>query len=418
MIGGAMAVNAEAVGHAYEEHGCDGVHGYLQQVEQSSRLRVFLFDDNSRQLCGNSAPPAAVAVAHSTEPGRIKFHFSLDEHFAALRQQAASGNRYVLVAELPPTPPFGPPPLRIIAKHLGIAIAISGLICFLLARYLASPIGSVRMAAQRIAEGDLEARTGRAAARRDEVGELARDFDHMAAQLESLFHAQNRLITDVSHELRSPLARLNVALELARQQSPPEVQAPLDRIDRETERLNAMVERLLTLSRLESSRQTPQRNAIALNELVGETVADADYEARSRNCRVEVRRSTACTVLGSRDLLRSAIENVLRNAIHYTRENSAVEVALDCSGAGEQPKATIEVRDRGPGVPDNELENLFRPFYRLDRSRERQTGGVGLGLAIADRAVRLHGGSIRARNAEGGGLSVTIVLPAANEKAS
>lgn len=407
MVGGAMAVNAEAVGHSYEEHGCDGLRGYMDQIRQSSTLRDFVFDQGGKQLCGADAPPGAQEIARTTEPGKIKFKFSRDEHFAALRQQMASGKLYVLVAELPPTPPFGPPPLERTIQRLLIAIIISGLICFLLARYLASPIGRVRLAAQQIAQGNLEARTGGAASRADEVGQLARDFDHMAAQLQSLFHAQTRLITDISHELRSPLARLSVALGLARQQAPPEAAAQLDRIERETERLNEMVERLLTLSRLESARAAPKKSLINLPDLVREAVADADFEARSRNCRVELKSATDCTVMGSADLLRSAVENVLRNAIHYTREGTSVEVALAC----DDHNATINVRDHGPGVPEDELGNLFRPFYRLDRSRERQTGGVGLGLAIAQRAVLLHQGSIRASNAEGGGLKVEIALP-------
>lgn len=412
MVGGAMAINAEAAGHEYEVHGCDGVSSYIDQIEKSSHLHAYLFDDSGKQLCRSGAPMGALEVARSSEPGRVKFKFSRDEHYAALRQQAASGKRYVLVAELPPAPPFGPPPLYRTVQHLIIAISISGLVCFLLARYLAGPIGRVRIAAQEIAQGQLEARTGSAATRRDELGELARDFDHMAAQLESLFHAQRRLITDISHELRSPLARLSLALGLARQQAAPGAAGSLDRIEREVERLNQMVGRLLTLSRLESASETPQKDSIQLGALIAEAVADADFEARSRNCQVVLNRKADCTLLGSRELLRSAFENVLRNAIHYTRENTTVEVTLQCNGAAPNESAVVAVRDHGPGVPEDELKNLFRAFYRLDRARERQTGGVGLGLAIAERAVVLHGGTIEATNAESGGLNVRVTLPA------
>lgn len=411
MVGGAMAVNAEAVGHSYEEHGCAGLQAYMAQIRQSSTLDAFAFDESGKQLCAADAPPGAIELARTTEPGKLKFRFSRDEHFAALRQQVASGKLYVLVAAMPPMPPFGPPPLARTVERLLIAIIISGLICFLLARYLASPIGQMRLAAQQIARGNLEARAGSAGSRADEVGQLARDFDHMAAQLQSLFHAQSRLITDISHELRSPLARLSVALGLARKQTSPEATAQLDRIERETERLNEMVERLLTLSRLESARATPKKALINLPELVREAVADGDFEARSRNCRVELKTAADCSVMGSSDLLRSAVENVLRNAIHYTGEGTSVEVTLSCAGSGDQQRATVAVRDHGPGVPENELQNLFQPFYRLDRSRERQTGGVGLGLAIAQRAVLLHDGNIRASNAQGGGLKVEITLP-------
>jgi len=230
--------------------------------------------------------------------------------------------------------------------------------------------------------------------------------------LESLFHAQGRLISDISHELRSPLARLSVALGIARQHTPIEATVALDRIEREADRLNQMVERLLTLSRLEAASEPQQQVPVQLGEVLREAAADADFEARSRNCKVDVRQADDCTVSGNRNLLRSAIENVLRNAVQYTAPNTTVEVDLRCLADGPNRTAQIEVRDYGPGVPEDELQNLFRPFYRLDQSRERQTGGAGLGLAIAERAIKLHHGNLEARNVPGGGLLLRITLPA------
>ncbi|HMC30979.1 MAG TPA: ATP-binding protein, partial [Candidatus Angelobacter sp.] len=332
-----------------------------------------------------------------------------DERLVAQPTLGSAGSHYVLVAEMPrPVPPFRPLES---AKHLLIAVSISGLICLLLARYLTAPIARLRQAAQQIAAGDLSARAADGdSKRRDEVAELVHDFDSMAARLESLIHAQNRLISNISHELRSPLARLSLALGLARQGSPDAASAPLDRIERETERLNELIGRLLTLARLQAPREKLPKTSFPLAELIREVVGDADFEARSRNCQVHFQGSEDCRVWGNPDVLRSALENVLRNAVRYTQEGTNVEVAVTCAN-GSSGKAVIAVRDHGPGVPEEELPNLFRPFYRLDQSRERETGGVGLGLAIAEQAVKFHQGGIVAKNAPGGGLQVEISIP-------
>ncbi|HSB74446.1 MAG TPA: ATP-binding protein, partial [Terriglobales bacterium] len=219
--------------------------------------------------------------------------------------------------------------------------------------------------------------------------------------------------SDISHELRSPLARLNVALGLARQRAGEDSSKALDRIELEAERLNEMIGKLLTLARLESGETPAEHDPVHILELVREVVADADFEARSRDCGVQLIEAEDCSTLGNPGLLRSAFENVVRNAVRYTAPGSAVEIRLHCrSQNGGKALAVLTVRDHGPGVPDQEISNLFRPFYRLDAARERQTGGAGLGLAIAERAVRLHDGAITARNAEGGGLLVEIRLPA------
>jgi len=303
---------------------------------------------------------------------------------------------------------------------LGILIAIisSGLVCYILARYLTSPIVQLRAATQKLASGDLTARAGMPASRRhDEMAELMRDFDRMAERLESLVNAQSRLLTDISHELRSPLARLNVALELARQRSGPEARSALDRIDREANRLNELIQKLLTIARLEAGDESIEKIPVHLEQIVHEIAKDAAFEAQSRGCRVEATVVDDCVVVGSPGLLHSAIENVVRNAIRYTHDGTSVEVRLE-RGVGQQngtgsPEAVVRVTDSGPGVPEDALDKLFRPFYRIDDARGRQTGGVGLGLAITDRAVRLHGGTIRVSNRPQGGLMVEIRLPLA-----
>jgi two-component system sensor histidine kinase CpxA len=304
---------------------------------------------------------------------------------------------------------------------LGILIGIlsSGLVCYILARYLTSPIVQLRAATQKLASGDLSARAGNpGSGRHDETAELVRDFDRMAERLENLVNAQSRLLTDISHELRSPLARLNVALELARNRSGPEARSALDRIDRETNRLNELIQRLLTIARLESGDESIEKRPVDLDQIIHEITKDAAFEAQSRHCKVETVVVDNCMVLGSPSLLHSAIENVVRNAIRYTQEGSGVEVRLEEGHGSDGAEAVVRVTDSGPGVPDDALDKLFRPFYRIDDARGRQTGGVGLGLAITDRAVHLHGGTVKAANRPQGGLMVEIRLPLSNEQSN
>jgi two-component system sensor histidine kinase CpxA len=232
--------------------------------------------------------------------------------------------------------------------------------------------------------------------------------------LELLVKAQSRLLNDISHELRSPLARLNVALGLARQRSGPESASMLERIELEANRLNELIGRILTLARLEDGEQHVPDLPVPLDELVQNVVEDAEFEAQARRCHVRCKIAEGeWGVRGDASLLHSAIENVVRNAVRYTGEGTSVEVELtQIQGAGGA-QATVRVSDCGPGVPADSLEKLFQPFYRLDDARGRLTGGVGLGLAITERAVRFHGGKVAAFNRSEGGLMVEITLPLA-----
>jgi two-component system, OmpR family, sensor histidine kinase CpxA len=235
--------------------------------------------------------------------------------------------------------------------------------------------------------------------------------------------AQMLLLRDVSHELRSPLARLSVALELAREEAQPGMEEQLDRIERETGRLNSLIGQLLSLSHLESTTRLPDRQSVSLERVVSELLPDMDYEAQRRNCAVRMVSGNAADaaspknsfVMGSPELLGRAVENVIRNAIAYTAEGTSVEIHLfDETRFGEH-FAVLQVKDCGPGVPEASLRTIFRPFYRLDLSRQRSTGGYGVGLAITERAVRLHGGAVSARNAAEGGLVVEMRLPLAEK---
>jgi two-component system sensor histidine kinase CpxA len=318
---------------------------------------------------------------------------------------------YTLIARLP-AGHFLARNYSFLAMNLIFILITAGGVCYWLARYISRPICKLGAAARRLAYGDLKVRVGAVLGhRRDEISDLGQDFDLMAERIESLMTSQKRLLRDISHEFRSPLTRLTLALEIARQRGGQDSINALARIELEAERLNALIGSLLTLARLESGAEEVDRVPVNMGELIEELVTDAVFEARGHNCSVRMVSTESCFVLGTGELLRSAVENVVRNAICYTDENTEVTVALRCRAQGNDLRAVIEVRDHGPGVPEELLANLFYPFYRVGDARDRKQGGTGLGLAITERAARLHGGEVKAANAVGGGLIVTIDLP-------
>jgi two-component system, OmpR family, sensor histidine kinase CpxA len=399
----------------YEQSGQSALREQFHQTETARHLRVFLFDNSWKEVSGRPAPDWMERILNGKQPkpGGVPA-FLLPFHF--VRQSAAgpSGRQYVLVAELPPGPIFLLGRSNLHGWGIFIAVLTSGLVCYLLTSYLTGPVVRLRAATQQLAAGDLSARAGASglkSGRRDEIAGLVRDFDGMAERLETLVNEQNRLLNDISHELRSPLARLNVALGLAWQRTGPDAASVLARIELESTRLEEMIDRLLTLSRLEAGQALLDRSSLRLGELMQEITKDADFEAQSRHCHVRCTIAQECEITGSPSLLRSAIENVVRNATRYTSEGTDVTVDLESATIPAGEIAVIRVCDHGPGVPEAALDKLFRPFFRVDDARGRQTGGSGLGLAITDRAVRLHGGTVRAANQPGGGLCVEIRLP-------
>ena len=406
--------SASQAAQAYERGGRRELLKYLSEMERAIRDRAYLFNDQGEELSGRTPPEWAHRLAEGERPqkGGLWGWLASDRRISQ-PIVGPSGQHYTLVLERPVAPHFFFVPNRTPGMGILLAILTSGLVCFLLARYVTAPVVRLRAATQRLAEGDLTARAGSLrTGRRDELAELVRDFDSMAERMESLINAQSRLLNDISHELRSPLARLNVALGLARQRTGPEAVATLDRIESEANRLNELIGRLLTLARLEGGDGSSDKVRVRLDELLRDVVDDARFEAQGRNCRVVGPLIEPCEVSGNPTLLRSAIENVVRNALRYTGEGTEVEVRLECGDAVDARNAIIRVMDSGPGVPEEALDKMFRPFYRIADARERQTGGVGLGLSITERAVRLHGGSVKAMNRPGGGLVVEIHLPA------
>lgn len=399
----AILSNAGILIRSYESGGCPALKASKQSLEPG-RMPLDLFDASGNLLCDNKRKFSLDPIP---APGAVDFRIIDKQRFAVTGALQGNSGSYLAVFEMRPIEPLlvqGP-----IFKRLLLALIISGLVCALLARYLTRPISRLRTAAQKIAAGDLKARAGNGTRQLDEVGQLVKDFDYMADRLEILIGAQQRLISDVSHELRSPLTRLKLALDLARSDSPHGMSPALDRIEREAERLSGLIGMLLTLSRLESGDSLPESEMVHLPDLLAEIAADVDIEAQSRHCTVELDRMQECWIEGNQELLRSAFENVVRNAIRYTEPATAVRISAKC----DDHEVRVVVQDRGPGVPESELDKVFKPFYRVDTSRERRTGGVGLGLAIAERAIKLHNGKIAASNVKQGGFQIEISLPMA-----
>ncbi len=401
LAAGRLPALATELASATLRHG--GVAALREWMRESQRTRgpaLFAVDSAGRDLLGRPVPAAALTRARELAAGR--------ETRAAREVAAPGGERYLLFVPLEGEPRRGrrpgppPPTWLLVLIGAGASLAVSAL----LAGYLSRPIRSLRWAFRSAAQGRLDTRVRPLMkGRRDEIADLGDDFDQMAQQLQKLVGAQRRLLHDVSHELRSPLARLQAAIGLVRQ-SPQKLDASLDRIEREVARLDELVGEVLTLARLETGAAGSAAQTLDFAELVADIAEDARFEAEAAKRRLSLRSETPVAVRGSAELLHRAVENVVRNAVKYTAEGSSVEVELSARGG----RALLVVADRGPGIAPEELERVFEPFYRAPSDTAK---GFGLGLAIAQRAVASHGGSIRAQNREGGGLRLEIELPLA-----
>ena len=287
-----------------------------------------------------------------------------------------------------------------------LILAAVALVSWLISFTIVRPVRQLAVAVDRFGSGDLATRI--ASPRSDEVGDLARAFNRMAERIETLMTAERRLLQDISHELRSPLARLHLATELAR--TAPDRDQAFARIQKEIDRLTTLVETLIEMTRAEGDPATRKSQPVALAALIHDVVESCELEAQARRCRIVVSGDQAGTVAGDPELLRRAVENILRNAIRYAPGGSKVDVHVNAHAGADHASTEISVRDGGPGVPDDALPRLAQPFFRADDSRDSATGGVGLGLAIAQRAIHLHHGTLSAENAHPG-LRVTMTVP-------
>jgi signal transduction histidine kinase len=391
---------ARAADGVWAQGGWPAVHRWLHQMNGDRPDWILVVPEDGGRMPRRlgRAMRAHLALARGA-PGAVVTRFRHGRLVSA-PLGGDSGLRLVIFA---PSRPLRAGPLPAIWPVA--ALGVSAILCLILAWWLTRPIRHLTTVARRLGDGDLDARSG-LAGRRDEIGRLARALDEAAGRIQQLLSSHRRLVSDVSHELRSPLARLKVAVELARSRGHDGTE--LVRIETEADRLEEMIAELLMLSRLEAGEVSGLDQRFDLAAMVRDVIRDAEFEFAGNGRRVSAPSlPEACRLQGHEALLRSAFENVLRNALRYTSDAGA-EVALAC----EDDAIRLTVRDHGPGVPEGDLSRLFDPFYRVSEARERDSGGFGLGLAIAARAVALHGGAIRAENAPGGGLSVVITLPA------
>jgi len=398
------------------EQGPAGYAVYRSSLEQRTGLQLTILDDTGAagEGDGNASAKMKAIAEHARQTGETQFAQDGDGMLLA-RPAGLPERDSIFVGRLPGPPAwFFASPSQTLLRVLA-AVLMAGLLCYGLAHYLTEPLRRLRRSSRDLAGGNLQTRVGPAVSRRrDEIGDLGRDFNFMAERIESLVSSRQRLILDISHELRSPLTRLNLALGLAVQRAGPELQATLNRMGREAERLNDLIERMLVLARLEHRETAGKPIEVDLAGMLQDIAADAEFEAAAQARAACLVRCDACTLTGIPHLLRSAIENIVRNSLRYTAEHTAVEISLAVESQ-PRPHAVICVRDHGPGVPNELLDRIFQPFCRVDNDRNRQTGGVGLGLAIASQAIKLHGGTVSAENASDGGLVVEVRLPLAAE---
>lgn len=394
----------------YERHDDQALSAGIRNAATSRHISLYVFDAAGTVVIGNGTPPAAYqhAARDVLQNGQPEFEHYGFRAIYVCPVQSSTGKHYAAVLVL-----FEPTNRLFNLRfwfNLAIAVVPAALVCGFLTLYLVRPITRLRATAQLLASGDLNARAlPLSCVRRDELGDLARDFDTMAAQIQMLMTAQRRFVADVSHELGAPLTRMHLALALLRRHSTENRVTELERIESETDKLSNLVQQLLLLAGLEAGRCPAETLApVSMGSLCESIIKDASFEAAHADCEIRVLHDDVI-VLAYPQLLRRAIDNILRNAIHYTRPGT--EVWLNCRVDHEQQHILVQVLDRGPGVPDSMLTDIFRPFFRTAPGRESNSGGTGLGLAIAAESVRLHDGTIIAENLENGGLKVTITLP-------
>ena len=385
---------------------------WLQTVrDEHPGLRILVIDRHGNDLAGRPVPPWLQRRAlggSSVGPGA-----TLQEPLhAGLMLFGPDGQQYLLaiVPSHRGMDPWTLPEVRV--ATLLLALIASGIASWWIARSIAWPVRALGEATRDLAQGHLEPRLDpRVSARGDDLGRLGRDFEAMAMRLRTLLRGREQLLRDVSHELRSPLARMRVALGLARQAGA-DVTTQLQRLDHEVERLDALIGQVLRLSRLDALEDTVLTEPIDLVELVDAIARDGAFEAQARGTTIHWQAPMdRHRVMGNGELLASAVENVVRNAIRYSEAGQTIDITLRALGGSEE----ISVRDRGPGVPEGELERIFEPFHRVAESRTRDSGGDGIGLAITARVLRAHGGTAFAANGDGGGLVVTLRVPSAVE---
>jgi len=380
--------------HAYESGGAAELKASMERALEGSGMKWRLLDARGIDLATGEDRSALLERVK-----RRRLLPPLEGRYLVLDRPDKSGDYWFLL--LIPRRRWS---VLLFRRQFLLVIGIAFLLCYPLARHLTAPVRQLQRAVERFGAGELDTRI--ATDRADELGRLARTFNQMADRIQRLRAAERRLLQDISHELRSPLARLSVAAELARTNEHRE--SALNQIEKESERMNQLVGELLSVTRAEGDPGSLKLERTDLSEIAASVVADGNVEAEARDCSIEINAPGAVVVNGDAELLRRAVDNVVRNAVRHAPPGSKIEVSLERAAS----TAVLSVRDFGPGVPAEALPRLFDPFYRVEADRSRERGGAGLGLSIARRAVELHRGSIKARNASPG-LRVELELPVA-----
>lgn len=392
----------------------------VNHAASSDSNRDYLFDESGRELIGQRASPEILSIVSQMgqdPPGMP--HFFHQERVAAERIKAQRGEVYTFVMTIP-EPPVLHQVLEALSKgidgeglvRLVEVLILAGVFCLWLARHITLPIDRLRLAVRGIASGHLEERVREEViSRHDELAELGNDFNRMADRIANLVNSQRRLLADVSHQLRSPLTRLNLALALARQRTNTDALEHLDRIEHEAEHLSKLVGQLLMLARVESGVDLDHKEVFDFGVVLHEVASDGDYEAQRRNRGVKFVTSSVWPVEGAFEMLRGAVENIVRNGIRHTADGTNVEIEIEGRSGPRNSQMVIQIRDHGSGVPEEDLAGLFIPFYQGSHGIRRSSDGTGLGLAIAERTFRLHGGKVTAANASDGGLIIRFELP-------
>jgi two-component system, OmpR family, sensor histidine kinase CpxA len=394
----------------YESGGPEAFARFSQSNVADHERQLFLLDGFYKDVLSGTLTSDGLRMAHSVKNDQLLI---LRDNIAAYKFVSSTGHPYILMLY----PRRSPREIAeaLIGRNLSYTVSLILLVtvlCFALAYHIAVPIHSIQSTARRVAQGDLKARVpARVSKRFDELSSLAKDFDSMVGRLDVLIQAQKNLLSSVSHELRSPLARINLSVAILKKRYSANSDDMFQRLDRDVARIDLLMGQLLTLSRLEAGLSSAERGDVDLVQLVEETAADSNFEAEASGKSVSLR-TTGAFILKNADphALRSACENVIRNAIRFTRPGTNVEVTLEIDRSTPELQWILSVRDHGPGVPQESLEKIFQPFYRISDDTQGADGN-GLGLAIASEAVRLHGGAITAANLRPAGLEIAIRLP-------
>ena len=408
-LGDETAASASSALALYNAGGPSALSAYFDGLKETNGIEGWLIISNGRKdVLGHEIPDLVREVAKQTKEFRLPIVDVRGFQLTAAVKLESRGQ--------PITVAFSrridrQPRARVIVPRSGFRY-VAGLLAailfsYILSKLIATPIEELRQSMRRYSGGTTAlALPPKLLVRKDELGDLAREFDEMKERIEGLLRRQQQLVADISHELRSPLTRLAVAVEIAQDSEDREPEL-LERIKREASCLEALIQQLLRLAQLEARKADRNNHTVPLTDVLAGVIENAEFEAEAGGKRVAYEPPPGeLLILGDEFLLASALENILRNAIRYTPPATAVTVGI----SSFPDKVIVSFRDHGPGVPASVLSDIFRPFYRVGDARDRDGGGAGLGLSIAQRSIMVCGGSVSARNHENGGLVVDVQL--------